>query len=112
MTKDSFVKFIGENIYLRRKDLDLTQEELADKVGVTQDTISRVENGTTPPKFEKLPDYAGALGCSVLDLFRTPDEDMKEYAATITDIIRGMSPQNQKRIMNIVGEIAQMMGNS
>ena len=109
MAKESLVEFVGKNIAYRRHQLKYTQEFLAEKVGVTQDTISRVENGTTPPKFEKLPDYAAALGCSVLDLFRTLDNDTKEYAATITDIIRDLSPEYQKKMVNVIAELVGMI---
>ena len=109
MAKESFVEFVGKNIASRRHQLKYTQEFLAEKVGVTQDTISRVENGTTPPKFEKLPDYAVALDCSVLDLFRTLDNDTKEYAATFVDMICDLPPKYQKKLMSIVAEVATMI---
>ena len=38
---------IGENIRNFRKKNDLTQEALADRLGVTYQSISRWENGTT-----------------------------------------------------------------
>ena len=40
---------IGENIRNFRKKNDLTQEALADRLGVTYQSISRWENGTTYP---------------------------------------------------------------
>ena len=49
---------IGENIRNFRKKNDLTQEALADRLGVTYQSISRWENGTTYPDLELIPAIA------------------------------------------------------
>lgn len=40
---------IGENIQRFRKEAHLSQEELAEKVGVARQTVAKWENGTTIP---------------------------------------------------------------
>ena len=40
---------IGENIQRFRKEARLSQEELAEKVGVSRQTVAKWENGTTVP---------------------------------------------------------------
>ena len=45
---------IGENIRAYRKKHDLTQEELAERLGVTYQSVSRWENGATYPDLELL----------------------------------------------------------
>lgn len=52
-----------------RKKLNMSQKELADKLGVTQGAISQWENGITSPRIEKLIELAKLLGCSIDDLF-------------------------------------------
>ncbi len=58
----------GKQITQRRNALDYTQRELADKVGVTQKTISKFENGLEEPKVTLLVLLAKALECEVEDL--------------------------------------------
>ncbi len=43
--EDAFSYYFGEIIKNRRKELQLTQENLADRVGKKRTYISRVENG-------------------------------------------------------------------
>ena len=112
MGEENFVIIIGNNISTSRRKLKLTQETLAEMIGVNQDTISRVEKGTTPPKVAKLPDYAKALKCSVLDLLRTPDDGLGEHAAIFAEIISGLSPQNQKKLLKIVTEFVEIIKDS
>ena len=40
---------IGENIQRFRKEAHLSQEELAEKLGVSRQTVAKWENGTTVP---------------------------------------------------------------
>lgn len=45
------LKILGKNIKLERIRKDLSQEQLAEKVGVATRTISLIENGLQHPKF-------------------------------------------------------------
>ena len=47
---------MGGKIAEKRKDLGLTQQDLADKLSVTRQTVSRWEAGTVMPDIEKLTD--------------------------------------------------------
>ena len=42
-----------------------TQSDLAELVGVTQGSISRLESGTIDPSFETLQALCAALGCTI-----------------------------------------------
>ena len=56
----------------RRKAAGLTQAELADLVGVSRKSINTIENGVFVPSTVLALKLAGALGCSVHDLFHLP----------------------------------------
>ena len=59
---------IGENIRRLRRAADMTQEQLADKLGVAYQSVSRWENQTTYPDIEFLPALAGIFGVTVDEL--------------------------------------------
>jgi transcriptional regulator with XRE-family HTH domain len=69
---------IGENIRKYRRRLDLTQDELADKVGVTWEMISRYERGESSP-MNKLDKISQGLGISITDLI----DDSKDGSYSI-----------------------------
>ena len=60
--------YFSENIKRFRKERDLTQEALADFLGVSFQTISKWERGESYPDIETLPEIAGFFGISVDDL--------------------------------------------
>jgi putative transcriptional regulator len=53
----------------RRAELDVTQAELAEKVGVTRKTVNTVENGIFTPSATLAIKLAHALGLTVEQLF-------------------------------------------
>mgnify|MGYP005783606505 FL=1 len=59
---------IGENIRNYRRKQDLTQEEFAECLGVSYQSVSRWENGTTYPDIELLPAISKLFGITVDEL--------------------------------------------
>lgn len=61
---DKLVQEMGKRISARRKELRLTQEELAEKAGLTSQTISTVETGTKALRPENIARLCEALDTS------------------------------------------------
>mgnify|MGYP001070676323 CR=1 FL=1 len=59
---------IGKFIAALRKDKGLTQEQLGEKLGVTNKTISRWENGNYMPDVEMLSLLSKEFGVSINEL--------------------------------------------
>lgn len=45
INKDEFISLMAQNLSVLRTKLNLSQEDLADVLGVTRQTISAIENG-------------------------------------------------------------------
>ncbi len=58
---------IGSKIKQQRKRLGLTRFELAEKVGLHEKQISRIESGINYPTFENFVNIINALGMSMTD---------------------------------------------
>lgn len=61
-----------------RARLSLTQEQLAEKVGVRRETIVFLEKGKYNPSLRLAHDIAVALGVSIDELFLFDDEEAKK----------------------------------
>lgn len=59
---------ISKNIKKLRKENNLTQETLSEKLFVTRQTVSYWETGRSQPTLDMLGDLAVALNCSPLDI--------------------------------------------
>ena len=53
------------NLKSARVAAGLTQQALADRLGIWRETIAHWENGTRQPTLDRLPKIAEALGCEV-----------------------------------------------
>lgn len=72
---------IGKNIRLARLHRKLTQDELAQKVHTTRQTISNYETGRSRPDVETLQRLADALGIELTELLdREPSPDTRRAA--------------------------------
>ena len=59
----------GKAVRRRRRELDISQEELAERSGLHRTYISSVERGERNPTLESIEQFAKALNIKVSDLF-------------------------------------------
>jgi putative transcriptional regulator len=64
---------LGNRLRELREAKSLTQAQLADLIGVSRKTVNTVENGVFIPSTVVALKLAGALGCSVEELFFLTD---------------------------------------
>ncbi|SDM39638.1 helix-turn-helix transcriptional regulator [Actinomyces ruminicola] len=72
---------VGRNIASLRLSRGMTQEQLAQKMGVTPQAVSKWENDLNYPDVATLPALAALLGTSVDALLTVPDDDARPAAA-------------------------------
>lgn len=64
----SYKKILAENIRARRNELNISQEQLADKCGFHKNYINRLETAKTDPSFSDLKNLSSLLEISLSDL--------------------------------------------
>lgn len=82
---------IGNLLRELRKEKELSQEQLAEKFGVSSRSVSRWENGNTMPDISLLIELADFYGIEIRELLsgerkrETMDQDMKETLVMVAD---------------------------
>ncbi len=71
---------IGENILKRRRELDLSQEELAEKMLVSRQTVSQWEKDQTLPTIDNLMRLKDIFGFASIDKILYSEEEEKSKA--------------------------------
>ena len=93
---------LGSFIATRRKHLGLTQEELADKIGVSKSAIAKWETDGGLPDRDNLKRLSEAINVSVDDLHRiinSSETDGKDMRVNITpDVIAVLESYGYKVI--------------
>ena len=86
-------KYIAEN----RKKKNMTQEQLAEKLGVTSKTISRWENGNYMPDISILKPLSEELGITLNDLLSGEKVEKEKYQEKLEEnIINTIDYSNKK----------------
>lgn len=68
INKEKFYEMIGSSIVNKRKELGLTQVELANKVGMSRTSIVNIENANQFPPLHILWEISFALETSIVDM--------------------------------------------
>ncbi len=103
---------LAANIQKYRKKCGLTQEELAQKIGVTFQAISKWENAKSAPDISFLPVMADLFDCSIDELFsrNVQSTDNIKYCTEFPwaddDIIRGVVCEGRK-ILKVTDKITE-----
>lgn len=76
---------IGKNIKQLRLQKDLTQEQLAEKLGVSYQAVSKWENDANTPDISLLPEIASFFGVPIDTLFANEIPDISELFSFVKD---------------------------
>ena len=93
-------KFVGMKIKEFRKNIKLTQQDLADLVGVKNSAISNYEQGIRIPKRDFLFRVANALGVSIDEFFPIQSEETSSTLSEINKISSQLEEPRQKIVLN------------
>ena len=102
MNQDNIGKFIAEC----RKEKNMTQQELAEKLGVTDRAISNWENGRRLPDLSLISLVANELDVSVAELLngrKLNKEELEELKTTIDKLLEYNTVEEIKKIKKING---------
>lgn len=115
------VSNIGRNIMLYRKELGLTQKELAKRSGLAENTIRQYETGKRQPRYECMVVIAKALGCLPVNLeyntkesFFTneqslPLETLDMYnLGKLQFVFRQLTPGAQDKVIEYARDLAKV----
>lgn len=91
---------LGEHIRKRRREVHLSQEAFAEKVGISVNTVSRVEGGQTAMSIEIFKKMVEILEVDADDLLgKCPKEKEKNKYDTLVRRIQQLKENEQKIVL-------------
>lgn len=104
---------IGQFICQMRKEKNITQEQLSEKLGVSNKTVSKWETGKCMPDYSVIKPLCDELEISVSELMdaeRNGEKSVRTYdEEQILDLLRRTSELEKQRNM-IMGMLVMVMG--
>lgn len=96
---------LGKKIMTMRNEKNLSQEQLAEKLNVTRQTISNWENGKFYPDIDSLVNLSKFFNVS-LDVLLSYDDKVLDYLKDSTDIVKSNKNILYAVLLNILLIIA------
>lgn len=86
---------IGEFIANLRKEKNLTQEQLAEKLYITDRAVSKWERGLSLPDADKMLELCNILGINVNELLNGEKINMKDYDKKTEELLIELAKQDE-----------------
>ena len=105
----------GDNLKLIRKNKNMSQEELAEKVNVTRQSVSKWENGEAYPEMNNILELCKIFNCKINDLVHT---DMSDITSLDEEIVMRAVKFNEKKqnqvktlsnVISLIGSIGKIV---
>ena len=110
-------KVIGRNIRKARTQANLTQEQTAEKLRISQLHFGRLERGDRPASLEQLANIARVLGVPTTELLAgciieesfvaRADESAQAFADAMAHIASGVSPEARRLMIALCKTVAE-----
>ena len=100
---------LGKAIARERTARGLTQEQLAEIIGVEQETVSRFERGATLPPLPRLIQLADFFGVPLDALLRANSNRIADEATDIAAMLSRLDEQNRDFVRRWVAEICEKL---
>ena len=105
---DGLKKKFGLRVKELRKSLAMTQEQLAEKIGMDTPNLCRMENGTHFPQTKNLVKLAQALNVEVKDLFDFKHINTKEVLIkNICNFLQNASHKDIEFVYKIIKNLCE-----
>lgn len=108
MLEKDLAQIFAENVQRKRKLLGLTQEDLAARLGIGQQSMSRMERGVMAPKFDRLQDIARELHCTVAALFVEPGAGDADTREVLSNVLARLSATERACVLKFVIEASAL----
>lgn len=102
-------ELLGARIKELRKAYKLSQEELAEKIGVEPQHMSRIESGRSYPSLDRLEKISIALNIPLKDFFEFMHlEDVAERLETIETLVKELNEDRQRFAFRMLKSLKEM----
>lgn len=103
-------KLVGRAIAKRRVARELTQEQVAERLKVGVEAVSRIERGVVLPTVIRLGEFAEIFQCDVADLVTETSSRPSDQARHIKHLLSRLGYEDRVMILGIVERLATRLG--
>ena len=103
---DRLAEVVGRAIAKHRIACDLTQEQVAEQLGIGNEAVSRIERGVVMPTIARLAELANIFRCDIADLLTEVSNRSNDQATYLARLLLTLSNHDREMIVEIVERLA------
>jgi transcriptional regulator with XRE-family HTH domain len=93
---------LAVKVAVKRREIGLTQAQLAELLDVEPDTVSRMERGLLIPSLERLLDYANVLNVSLSELLGDIPNEVSKTEQEWTALLNELCLSDKQLVLSLV----------
>ena len=109
MQKASLVKTIGKAISVKRAASGLSQENVAESLGISREAVSRMETGISIPTVVRLAELAHIFDCGIEELLTEASNRQTDQARQMTELLDGLTEHHRAMLLNVIKQIVSAL---
>jgi transcriptional regulator with XRE-family HTH domain len=99
---DRLAGVVGRAIARNRVAAGLTQEQVAEQLGIGNEAVSRIERGLVMPNVARLMELADTFDCDIADLLTEVSSRPSDQARHVARLLSGVGGKDREMIVEIV----------
>lgn len=99
---DQLVKTVGKAIARHRQACNLTQEEVAELLGIGNEAVSRMERGLVMPTVARLVELAQVFQCDAADLLTEVSTRPADQAQYLEKLLSRLTSPDRAMVVSMV----------
>jgi transcriptional regulator with XRE-family HTH domain len=100
---------VGRTIARQRVRCGLTQEEVAERLGIGNEAVSRIERGIVIPNVARLIEFATIFRCGTAELLNEVNPDPNAQASHVGQLLEMLNPADRRLIVEWVERLAERL---
>ena len=105
LEKAALVRAVGQAIASRRAAAGLSQEKVAETLGITREAVSRMETGVAVPTVVRLAELAEVFDCGIEDLLTMASNRKVDQARRIVQLLQGLTVEKRELLMSVIAQL-------
>ena len=94
----AFLKGVGRALVEERRRCGLSQQQVAERIGIDPETVSRIETAVICPTLIRLRQFAKVYGCSLQRLLGRTSDTLPDLAQRIALELNPLPPTDQRYV--------------
>lgn len=107
--ENALAEQVGRAIAKRREACGFTQEEVAEKLGIGYEAVSRIERGRGIPTIFRLSEFAEIFNCGIDELILEVSVRSEDRAQYLFELLSKVDDSDKKLIVDIVEQLTERL---